>query len=177
MQHMREAGGVKSEKGEAKTKEFSNADLLGLERHVLVPAALERQTTTDNCAKINARIILEMANGPVSPEAHRKLNEACRIIMPDIKRRRRELPYHQLGGRDFHTLRISWRMGPMRRSRLSASCEDDPLTDIFTIDEAHKTSRPVQHRNDGGLSCRQSVQHRVHPGLQQHCRNVFDHNR
>ncbi|WP_417808124.1 hypothetical protein [Thioclava sp.] len=76
MQQKREAGRVKSEKRQAKTKEFLNAELLGLECDVLVPAALERQITLDNCAKINASIILKMANGPVSPEAYRKLSEA-----------------------------------------------------------------------------------------------------
>ncbi|MEX1660463.1 Glu/Leu/Phe/Val dehydrogenase [Thioclava sp. 15-R06ZXC-3] len=84
MQHKHETGGVKGAKGQGKTKEISNAELLELECDVLVPAALERQITLDNCDKINARIILEMANGPVSPEADRKLSEAGQIIVPDI---------------------------------------------------------------------------------------------
>jgi glutamate dehydrogenase (NADP+) len=41
MQHKREAGGVKSAKGQGETNEISNAELLELERDVLVPAALE----------------------------------------------------------------------------------------------------------------------------------------
>jgi len=118
-----------------------------------------------------------MANAPVSSEADRTLNEGEKIIVPDMGWRGRERPYHQFRARDIHTLQISWRMGLMRRPTLSASCEDDPLTNIFAIDEAHETSRPVQDRDDGGGPCRQSVQYRVHPGLKRHCWNVFDHNR
>jgi len=84
MQHKHETGGVKGAKGQGKTKEITNAELLELECDVLVPAALERQITLDNCDKINARIILEMANGPVSPEADQKLSAAGQIIVPDI---------------------------------------------------------------------------------------------
>ena len=84
MQHKHETGGVKGAKGQGKTKEITNAELLELECDVLVPAALERQITLDNCDKINARIILEMANGPVSPEADHKLSAAGQIIVPDI---------------------------------------------------------------------------------------------
>ncbi|MAQ39259.1 MAG: hypothetical protein CMO21_18800 [Thioclava sp.] len=84
MQHKHETGGVKGAKGQGKTKEISNAELLELDCDVLVPAALERQITLENCDKINARIILEMANGPVSPEADKKLTEEGRIIVPDI---------------------------------------------------------------------------------------------
>ncbi|WP_417809839.1 Glu/Leu/Phe/Val family dehydrogenase [Thioclava sp.] len=84
MQHKHETGSLQGAKGQGKTKEITNAELLELECDVLVPAALERQITLDNCDKINARIILEMANGPVSPEADRKLSATGQIIVPDI---------------------------------------------------------------------------------------------
>ena len=84
MQHKTETGSVRGAKGQGKTKEISNAELLELECDVLVPAALERQITPENCDRINARIILEMANGPVSPEADKRLCAAGHIIIPDI---------------------------------------------------------------------------------------------
>ncbi|WP_206185177.1 Glu/Leu/Phe/Val dehydrogenase [Thioclava sp. F42-5] len=84
MQHKHQTGGVKGAKGQGKTKEISNAELLELDCEVLVPAALERQITLENCDRIKARIILEMANGPVSPEADKKLTEAGHIVVPDI---------------------------------------------------------------------------------------------
>jgi glutamate dehydrogenase (NADP+) len=84
MQHKHETGSVEGAKGHGKTKKISNADLLELECDVLVPAALERQITLDNCDKIKARIILELANGPISPAADRTLTEKRHLIVPDI---------------------------------------------------------------------------------------------
>jgi len=84
MQHKHETGGVKGAKGHGETREVTNAELLELDCDVLVPAALERQITLRNCDRVRARVILEMANGPVSPEADRRLTEAGHIIIPDI---------------------------------------------------------------------------------------------
>lgn len=49
-----------------------------------MPAALERQITIQNCDRIKARIVLELANGPLSPEADSWLTEAGHFIVPDI---------------------------------------------------------------------------------------------
>jgi len=84
MQHKHETGRVAGAKGHGKTREVSNEELLELECDILVPAALEEQITMENCDRINARIILEMANGPVSPDADRKLTDGGRVIVPDI---------------------------------------------------------------------------------------------
>ncbi|WP_216640066.1 Glu/Leu/Phe/Val dehydrogenase [Rhodovulum sp. P5] len=84
MQHKHETGSVKGAKGHGKTKQISNTVLLELDCDVLVPAALERQITLDNCDRIKARVILELANGPVSPEADKRLTEAGHVIVPDI---------------------------------------------------------------------------------------------
>ncbi len=51
---------------------------------VLCFAALGDVVTTDNFGSINARYILELANGPVSDEAHDKLTDENVIIIPDI---------------------------------------------------------------------------------------------
>lgn len=84
MQHKHETGSVQGAKGHGETRDISNAELLELECDVLVPAALERQVTAENCGRIKARVILEMANGPLSPEADHALTEAGHIIVPDI---------------------------------------------------------------------------------------------
>jgi len=84
MQHKHETGGVTGAKGHGKTSEITNAELMELECDVLVPAALERQITTQNCDRINARIVLEMANGPVTPEADKRLTDLGHVIIPDI---------------------------------------------------------------------------------------------
>ncbi|MGB8621950.1 MAG: Glu/Leu/Phe/Val dehydrogenase [Paracoccaceae bacterium] len=84
MEHKHKTGSVSGAKGHGKTKKVSNAELLELECDVLVPAALERQITLENCDRIAARVILELANGPVTPEADRKLLEKGHLVVPDI---------------------------------------------------------------------------------------------
>ncbi len=51
---------------------------------ILVPAALENQIDTNNASKIQAEIILELANGPVTPEADDILVKREIIVIPDI---------------------------------------------------------------------------------------------
>ena len=51
---------------------------------VLIPAAIERQITTENAAKLNCKLIVEAANGPTTPEAERILEERGIRIVPDI---------------------------------------------------------------------------------------------
>jgi glutamate dehydrogenase (NAD(P)+) len=51
---------------------------------VLIPSALEHQVTADNAPKVQAKVIVEAANGPVDPEADAILREAGVIILPDI---------------------------------------------------------------------------------------------
>ena len=47
----------------------SNAELLELDCDILIPAALENQITSDNADRVSARLILELANGPITPDA------------------------------------------------------------------------------------------------------------
>jgi glutamate dehydrogenase (NAD(P)+) len=69
---------------------FSDAEplgegrLFGLDVDILIPAALENQITKDNAPTIKARIIVEGANGPTTPDAHRHLHERGVFVVPDI---------------------------------------------------------------------------------------------
>lgn len=65
-------------------KPISNEELLELPVDILVPAALESQITKHNASKIKATIILEMANGPLTPEADEVLNKKKIIVIPDV---------------------------------------------------------------------------------------------
>jgi len=67
-----------------KCEEGSNEGLLEMNVDILIPAALEEQITEKNADKIKAKIILEMANGPVSYEAAKILNRRGVEIIPDI---------------------------------------------------------------------------------------------
>ena len=60
------------------------ADVFKLDVDILIPAALENQITTDNVADIKARLIVEGANGPTTPDASKILHERGVFVVPDI---------------------------------------------------------------------------------------------
>lgn len=84
MEHKHLTGSLLGAPGHGQTREIGNAELLELDCDVLVPAALETQITVANQERIKARVILEMANGPVSPAADQYLTERGVTIIPDI---------------------------------------------------------------------------------------------
>ncbi|HZR41168.1 MAG TPA: Glu/Leu/Phe/Val dehydrogenase [Ktedonobacteraceae bacterium] len=66
------------------TDMVTNRELLELPCDILVPAALENQITHSNAARIKARLVVEAANGPTTPEAERILQDRGVTIIPDI---------------------------------------------------------------------------------------------
>lgn len=66
------------------TREISNEELLELDVDVLMPAALENVITEKNAEKIKAKLIVELANGPVTPEADKILEKKGVTVVPDI---------------------------------------------------------------------------------------------
>ncbi|MBO0777989.1 MAG: Glu/Leu/Phe/Val dehydrogenase [Ktedonobacteraceae bacterium] len=66
------------------TEFVSNSELLEQPCDVLVPAALENQLTGRNAARVKARLIVEAANGPTTPEADEIFNERGITVVPDI---------------------------------------------------------------------------------------------
>ena len=63
---------------------ISNDDILTLDVDVLIPAALENVITVDNAMVIQAPLIVELANGPISPEADDILHQDGKTVIPDI---------------------------------------------------------------------------------------------
>lgn len=63
---------------------LTNESLLELEVDVLVLAAMENQITQENAHKIQARTLLEIANGPISPQADEILIQNNQVIIPDV---------------------------------------------------------------------------------------------
>ena len=60
------------------------ADIFKLDVDILVPAALEKQITEDNVNDIKAKLVVEGANGPTTPEAHKILHDRGIFVVPDI---------------------------------------------------------------------------------------------
>lgn len=79
--HKKSTGALKDFEG---SKNISNAELLELPVDVLVPAALENVLTGDNAAKIKAKLIVEMANGPTTPAADMVFASKNISVIPDI---------------------------------------------------------------------------------------------
>lgn len=65
-------------------KPISNEQLLQMPVDVLVPAAVENVITEDNAQEIKAKYIIEMANGPVTPEAEEILEKRGILSVPDF---------------------------------------------------------------------------------------------
>jgi glutamate dehydrogenase (NAD(P)+) len=63
---------------------ISNSELLVADCDVLVPAALEKVLTAENASKVKAKLIVEGANGPTTPDADRIFNERGITVIPDI---------------------------------------------------------------------------------------------
>jgi glutamate dehydrogenase (NAD(P)+) len=79
--HNAEAGTVAGYDG---GETISNGQLLELECDVLIPAALEGVLTEDNANLVQARIVVEAANGPTTPEADEIFHDRRVQVVPDI---------------------------------------------------------------------------------------------
>lgn len=65
-------------------KKIRPEEFFALDVDVLIPAALENQITGDNAQDIKAKIILELANGPTTPEADEILYKNNIVVIPDV---------------------------------------------------------------------------------------------
>jgi len=81
LRHKERTGSVVNFPG---AKNVSNEELLELPCDILVPAALEGQIHKGNAKNIQAKIVVEGANGPTTPEADRILFDREIMVVPDI---------------------------------------------------------------------------------------------
>jgi len=63
---------------------ITNNQLFRLDVDVLIPAALENQITMENAPDIRAKVVVEGANGPTTPDAHQHLHQRGIFVVPDI---------------------------------------------------------------------------------------------
>ena len=67
-----------------RTTPISNAELLQLDVDVLIPAAIENQITDANAGSVRAKVVVEVANGPVTSQADEILQGNGVLVVPDI---------------------------------------------------------------------------------------------
>lgn len=84
MEYKAKTGKLKPANGADGSRVIPISDLLELDVDLLVPAAIENVITEQNASNVKARVILELANGPVTPEADAILNERGALVIPDI---------------------------------------------------------------------------------------------
>ncbi|HEX9669511.1 MAG TPA: Glu/Leu/Phe/Val dehydrogenase [Thermoanaerobaculia bacterium] len=75
---------TRSVAGLAGTRPVSNEELLTVPCDILIPAALENQLHAGNAAAVRAKLVVEAANGPTTPEADRVLAGRGVPVVPDI---------------------------------------------------------------------------------------------
>ncbi len=63
---------------------LNKEELFSLDADIFIPAALENEITDENADSIKAKLIVEGANGPITPGADRILNEKGVVVVPDI---------------------------------------------------------------------------------------------
>lgn len=81
VKHKLETGKVEGMPG---TRPITNEELLELEVDVLFPSALENVITARNAAKIKAKVVAELANGPTTPEADAIMHKNGIFVIPDF---------------------------------------------------------------------------------------------
>lgn len=81
LEHINEHGGVA---GKSNVQSISNEEFWEVETDILIPAALAGQINKNNAHKIKARIIVEGANGPTTPEADDILRTNGVTVVPDV---------------------------------------------------------------------------------------------
>jgi glutamate dehydrogenase (NAD(P)+) len=82
--HVDRAGGNHTLEGYDGAERVGHEDFMGLDCDVLVPAAIESAVHDGNVESVQARLIVEGANLPVTPSADRRLAERGVVVVPDI---------------------------------------------------------------------------------------------
>lgn len=80
----RRDGSVKALAGSDGATAIDPEELIGVECDLLVPAALEDMIHAGNADRVKAKVVLELANGPVTPEADAVLARKGVVVLPDI---------------------------------------------------------------------------------------------
>lgn len=81
IEHKKTTGSLTDFEG---SKNVTNTELLEIKCDVLIPAAFENQITDKNANNVKAKVVLELANGPTTPEADEVLFSKGIAVIPDV---------------------------------------------------------------------------------------------
>ncbi|MCL5429962.1 MAG: Glu/Leu/Phe/Val dehydrogenase, partial [Candidatus Marsarchaeota archaeon] len=84
LQKAKDTGGSVDSYSSKNAEKITNEELLALDVDILIPAAIENQVRKDNADKVKAKLLLELANGPVTPDADSILYENGVFDLPDF---------------------------------------------------------------------------------------------
>jgi glutamate dehydrogenase (NAD(P)+) len=84
LKYRKENGSILGFPGALSIEKNDRSKVLEMECDILIPAALENQITTENAGRIQAKIIAEAANGPITSNGEDILLKAGKIIIPDL---------------------------------------------------------------------------------------------
>ncbi len=120
-------------------------DALELDCDILIPAALERQITAENAPKIKAKIVVEAANGPTTPEADEILGRRNILVIPDA--------YINAGGVTVSYFEWVKNLGHVRFGRMQKRFEQSAYTRILeaveTVTKEHFAPAEVERVTQG----------------------------
>ncbi len=81
LEHKKQTGSVQKFPG---SKNIKNEEVLESDADILIPSAIEGQLTGENAGKVKAKIVLELANGPSTPEADEIFFKNNVLLLPDF---------------------------------------------------------------------------------------------
>jgi glutamate dehydrogenase (NAD(P)+) len=81
LEHVAQHGTVA---GFERAEKISNDAFWDVDCDILIPAALEQQLNANNAGRIKARMVIEGANGPTTPEADDIMQERNILVLPDV---------------------------------------------------------------------------------------------
>lgn len=156
LEHRKETGSILNFPGSTNLQDRGAG--LELECDILIPAALENQITDENAPRINAKIVVEAANGPVTSAAEVVLQQKGILVVPDI--------YVNAGGVTVSYFEWLKNLSRVRFGRIEKRFEQSAFDRILNIVEK-ETGRPLTADERAGAARGADEADLVYSGLEE----------